>query len=216
MNPHTSFAPPRTAAASFAAVALVFSACYWLSNRLTHVRADVGTAVFEWERSIPFVEWTIVPYLSIVPFFVASFFVAQQRHELRQHAARLLALLLIALACYAAFPLRFTFARPETSGLTGLLFELLSTVDQPYNRAPSLHIGVLVVLWARFSSALAGFARFVVLGWFVLIGVSVLTTYQHHVVDVPAGFLAGWLCVLWRRTAAPTPRARPLSSPCRA
>lgn len=202
MSPQSTTTSPRTAAASLATVGLVFSACYWLSNRLTHMRADVGTAVFDWERAIPFVEWTVVPYLSIVLFFVASFFLPQARGDLRRHTARLLALLVVALACYAAFPLRFTFVRPETSGFTGLLFDVLNVVDQPYNRAPSLHIGVLVVLWARYSAALTGAVRFVVQGWFVLIAVSVLTTYQHHVIDLPAGFLVGWLCVQWLRSSA--------------
>ena len=34
--------------------------------------------------------------------------------------------------------------------------------------------------------------------WFVLVGVSVLTTYQHHFIDIPTGALLGFLCLwLW-------------------
>jgi hypothetical protein len=37
--------------------------------------------------------------------------------------------------------------------------------------------------------------RWLLHSWFALIGVSVLTTYQHHFIDLPTGALAGWLCV---------------------
>jgi membrane-associated phospholipid phosphatase len=183
------------AALALAAVSVVFGASYWLANHLTQARFDVGTAVFEWERRIPFIEWTIVPYLSIVPFFAFSFFVCRDRAELRRHVRRVLALIAVSLACFALWPLRFTFERPDTAGVFGALFDLLHFFDLPYNRAPSLHVSVVVLLWAVYADKLGGAARLAVGSWFGLIGLSVLTTYQHHVIDVPAGLLAGWICV---------------------
>ncbi|HET9208207.1 MAG TPA: hypothetical protein VFO28_18345 [Burkholderiaceae bacterium] len=179
--------PVFGAASSCALVSLAFVGAYGLANRLTSLRADVGRGVFEWERVIPFVEWTIVPYLSIAFFFIASFFVCRDRAELERHVARVLLLLTISIACYAAFPLRFQFVRPETSGAIGALFQLLTAIDLPYNRAPSLHIGMLTLLWVGFAPRLVGGWRLALHVWFAAIGVSVLTTYQHHVIDIPAG-----------------------------
>ena len=173
-----------------------YAALYALSNQVTSLRTDVGRGVFDWERSIPFVAWTIVPYLSIMVFFVGAFFVDGDRESLRRHVLRLAIVLLVSVLCYAAFPLRFTFERPRTDGLFGLLFDLLGHCDMPYNRAPSLHIGVLVLLWARFAPVLTGVWGTALRLWFALIAVSVLTTYQHHVLDVPAGALVGILALL--------------------
>src|SRR3990167_6741828 len=70
--------------------------------------------------------------------------------------------------------------------------------DKPFNQAPSLHIPLLVVLWECFARYATGLWRVLLHGWFLLISVSVLTTWQHHFIDVPTGVLAGWLCVwLW-------------------
>ena len=168
-------------------VSVGFAVAYGLANELTSLRADVGDGVFAWERGIPFWPWTIVPYLSICGFFVLSFFVGSDRAELQRHATRLLLALGIAVVCYAAFPLRFTFERPATQGMTGLMFHALTMVDLPYNRAPSMHICVLLLLWVRLLPYTGGWWRVGLHAWFVLIGLSVLTTWQHHVIDVPAG-----------------------------
>lgn len=204
-------APRSPAAGRAAAVSLAFAVGYAASNHLTGLRSDVGRAVFDWERAIPFVPWTIVPYLSIVVFFVLSFFVGHERRELERHALRLLLLLALALACYAACPLAFAFERPPVDGVPGLLFELLGALDRPYNRAPSLHIGVLLLLWVRFRPHLRGAAGVALQLWFVLIALSVLTTWQHHVIDIPAGAAAAGLCLLLtreRRAAQPIARSR--------
>ena len=191
-----------------ATISVAFGTLYWLANRLTSVRNDIGSGVFEWERAIPFVEWTIVPYISIFGFFALSFFVGRDPQALNRHVARLLLALAISVLCYAAFPLRFMFERPPTSGALGLLFEALGAVDLPYNRAPSLHISVLLILWVRFAPQLRGWLQAALHGWFALIAVSVLTTYQHHVIDVPAGLVVGGLCIaLTARQVRQRPRA---------
>lgn len=146
-----------------------------------------------------------MPYLSICAFFVLSFFIDRDGDRLRRHVLRLFIVLLVSVLCYAAFPLRFTFERPPTQGLVGLMFDVLGHCDMPYNRAPSLHISVLVLLWARFAPGLRGWWAVGLHGWFGLIAVSVLTTYQHHVLDVPAGAALGAVAIL---LTARSPRRR--------
>lgn len=93
-------------------------------------------------------------------------------------------------------------------GVFGWPFDVLAGFDKPFNQAPSLHIALLVVLWVCYQRYTQGALRWLVHGWFVLIGFSVLNTYQHHFIDLPTGVLAGWLCVwLW-----PLDRPSPLQT----
>lgn len=183
----------------------LFFASYGYANALAAARAGVPSIAFGWESAIPFWAWTIVPYWSIDLFYGISLFVCRDRRELDTQALRLLTAQVVAVSCFLLWPLRYSFVRPQTDGVFGWLFDVLLGFDKPYNQAPSLHIALLIVLWVRFAHHLRGAWRWLLHGWFALIGVSVLTTYQHHFIDIPTGLLAGWLCVwLWpERIRAP-------------
>jgi protein-tyrosine phosphatase len=179
-------------------LAPLFFASYGFANWLTAQREDVGSLVFAWESRIPLWPWTIIPYWSIDLLYGLSFLLPVSRREMDRHGLRLLSAQLICIASFLLWPLRFTFERPELAGLFGWLFDVLMGFDKPFNQAPSLHIALLLVLWTCFARHTAGLWRWLLHGWFALIGLSVLTTWQHHFIDVPTGILVGWLCVwLW-------------------
>jgi len=186
----------------------VFFATYGAANWLTSLRTDVGAVVFGWEQRIPFVAWTIVPYWSIDLFYGLSLFVCASRAELDIHARRLLTAQLIAVACFILVPLRFTFARPAVSGVPGFLFDTLSGFDKPFNQAPSLHIALLVILWVLYARHVPRSALGLLHGWFALVGLSVLTTYQHHFIDLPTGVLLGFACLWLWPDQGPSPLAQ--------
>ena len=175
-----------------------FFLSYGLANGLAAQQENVTSLVFAWENNIPFLPWTIVPYWSIDALYALSLFICATIRDVDQLAKRLLTAQVIAVACFIAFPLTFSFERPATDGLFGIMFNMLEGFDKPFNQAPSLHIALLVILWTVYARHLAHRWHWLLHGWFALIGLSVLTTYQHHFIDVPTGALLGWFCIwLW-------------------
>ena len=175
-----------------------FFISYGFANSLAASSKEVAHIVFAWERHIPFVPWTIIPYWSIDILYALSLFICTSRQELTAHVKRLLTAQVVAVICFMLFPLGFSFVRPETSGVIGWLYATLAGFDQPYNQAPSLHITLLVILWVLYPRHLPRWLVWPFHVLCVMIAVSVLTTYQHHFIDIPTGMLLGFLCVwLW-------------------
>jgi protein-tyrosine phosphatase/membrane-associated phospholipid phosphatase len=187
--------PTWLAVLLLAGMGALFFSSYGVANWLASQRAGVPSFYFGWERRIPFLPWTVVPYWSIDLLYGLSFFLWSTRPALLAHAKRLLLAQLISVACFIALPLHFAFERPRADGLPGQLFTLLGGFDKPFNQAPSLHISLLVILWSGYAAHVRGGWRWLLHVWFALIGISVLTTYQHHFIDVPTGLLVGSLCV---------------------
>lgn len=174
-----------------------FFASYGFATWFTSQRSDVGVMVFGWEYSlIPFWPWTIVPYWLIDILYGVSLFLCATRFQLDNHAKRLLTAQIVAVSSFLLYPLHFSFDRGQVEGPFGWMFDALAMFDKPFNQAPSLHIALMLLLWVVYLRALPQSWRWLVHGVFTLIGVSVLTTWQHHFFDVPTGLWLGWLC-LW-------------------
>ena len=178
-----------------ALIGALFYTSYGLSNHYAASLAYVPEVAFAWERGIPFWAWTIVPYWSLNLMYAAAFFLCRNACEQNRYAARLVSAQIIATTCFMLFPLHFGWPKPPTDGLWGWLFDSLVAFDLPYNQAPSLHIALSIIVgafyWTRFPKI-----RLPIFLWQSLIALSVLTTYQHHFIDMPTGALLGWL-VLW-------------------
>lgn len=171
-----------------AAFILIYGAC----NQITAGRTVVGTWMWNWERHIPFVPEMVIPYWSLDLFFCGAFFLCTSRVELDLLTKRLLAVIILSGACFLLFPLKMGVDRPVPSGWTAPLFQALYHNDLPYNLAPSLHISLRSLIWVFYGAHLTGWLRKAGKVWFMLIGVSTLLIWQHHVIDVATGFLMGW------------------------
>jgi len=167
---------------------LVYSGC----NHLTATRGDVPTLMFEWEPHIPFLREMVVPYWSLDLFFCGAFFICGSKVELNLLTKRLIAVTVLSGLCYLLFPLKLALPRPEPVGWTAPLFHALYFNDLPYNLAPSLHISLRSIVWVFYGAHLTGWLRSSVKVWFILIGLSTLLVWQHHLVDVASGFVMGW------------------------
>lgn len=184
------------AALWLALLAPFFYLTYGFANWLASRRDDVGSIVFSWEHNIPFVAWTIVPYWSINLFYGLSLLLNDNRQGVDRLAGRFLTAQIVAVTCFILFPLTATFVRPETTGLPGFMFAVLGGFDKPFNQAPSLHIALLVIIWDHWRHRLDRPLLPLWHGWCFLIGTSVLTTWQHHFIDIPTGALLGFFA-LW-------------------
>lgn len=162
---------------------LVWGLCNWI----TSLRSDVGTFYFGWEKSIPFVPWMIIPYMSIDLFFAGSTFLCSTKAELNTLVKRIIFAIFISAAGFLLFPLRLGYVRPETSPTFDQSFDLLAFLIGDFNLFPSLHISLRWIIWDVYRRHTRGLLKIFLGAWFVLIALSTVLGYQHHVIDVIGG-----------------------------
>lgn len=181
-------------------LAIFFYLTYNAAHSITIWRAHteiIPHIMFEWEHNIPLIPWTIIPYWSENLFYGLAIILAINHVQLSTLGKRLFATQIICVLGFLLFPLQQIniLNRPDIGGFFGWWFDSLMKFDHPYNQAPSLHIALLMVLWTFYTQRFTKKWHWFINIWSILIGASVLTTWQHHFIDIPAGMLAGSLAI---------------------
>lgn len=195
------FPPPgsveRERIFALVAVTLWFLAVYTLAGNYAKGLAYVPTAVLPWDRTIPFVDWMVIPYFFSGYLFARAFFWCRTGAEVTTLRNRMLLVIAVAGLVFLVCPLRHAFTKPAEVALPFQpLFWLLRQSDSPFNQAPSLHVTFCVLHAGVARWRFSGAARWAVWLGLGLIAASTLFVYQHHIVDVVSGLMLGALALL--------------------
>lgn len=165
---------------------IVFMVVYNLSTWYAVSLDEIPSFTFEFEKQIPFVPISIIPYMASGLFFCTVFFLCKNSYQLKILTWRMLFVTITAGIFFISFPLQFSYAKPEVSNrILEMPFSFLKTFDSPFNQSPSLHIAFAFVFWTVFKDLSKW--RVFLLVWLILLGISTLTTYQHHFIDILTG-----------------------------
>jgi len=151
-----------------------------------------ATAQLAFERRLPVFEWSEVFYFSAYIGTALAPLFARARGDLRTFCLRGLWAMAVAFPLYLALPLAAP-QRPFTPHTQlGRLLAWERTLDNPAGAFPSFHViwavlasDVLARRWQRTAWAWRS--------WAVLVAAACVTTGQHPIADVIAGFGTVWL-----------------------
>ncbi|WP_312298557.1 phosphatase PAP2 family protein [Chryseobacterium sp.] len=171
---------------------IVFAVVYNGSAWYLSILEEVPSFVFDFEKTIPFIPWTVIPYMTSGVFFCLVFFFCRNKEQLKVLTQRMIFVTVVAGIGFLLFPLKFSLLKPETeNSIFGYSFQFLKTFDSPFNQAPSLHIAYAFIFWSVFRNLKKG--RTILIIWLILLGISTLTTYQHHCIDLLTGSILAHL-----------------------
>lgn len=178
-------------AISYATFGIVYSYTGFYAASISHV----STFVFDIERHIPFMPLMIVPYMSSGLFFCLVFVVCHTHNDLMVLTKRINFMTVIAGLFFMVIPLKNSFVKPVISdSCLNYFYQFLSNWDTPFNQVPSLHIAYACVYWISVDFLKHKVVKFLLKVWLILMALSTLLTYQHHLIDVVSALCLVWVC----------------------
>jgi membrane-associated phospholipid phosphatase len=195
---------PRTIAAGIIVVYAVHLTCYQLiaavnAHRVAHRLPLPG------EARIPFVPELGLVYALGYAFPLVALFTLREAARLVRLLVAVGLTMVVAYACFLAFPVEVPRPPLEVHALGSFLLSLQYRWDTPTNAFPSLHVAYCWLIWLASSDRLPW--RVPLFAVVVAIAVSTLFVKQHYAVDVVAG-----LALAQAAWAAAGPPARGLSA----
>ena len=182
------------------AVSLSFLFVFVLCDSITASRSFRFRLDFAFEHRLPFVPALTLVYSSLYAMFGVVAFTLNTNREIDAFGCLLVLLLFVAGIGFLIVPAELAFVIPADKGRLATAFEWADRCNLTYNLLPSLHVAYAVACaeTVRKKQLLAAAWLH---GWALAIAVSAWLTYQHHLVDLVAGYLVALLlCAIWYRS----------------
>ena len=178
---------------------ILFSLIYTITNWYSASQGVTESIISIFDLSLPFIEWMIIPYLSSAIYFVTAFFYINDTLKYQQLNQHLIFAILISGWIFYLFPLYFGQTNLVIHAPWKIGFDLLYSVDQPYNQVPSLHVVYGLLLWSSLWQRFNFFINGLISIGIVMMLLSTVFTYQHRVIDVISGFALALFILLFTR-----------------
>jgi hypothetical protein len=174
------------------ALLLIYGLCGWY----THARNFVPILRFDWETHIPFIPQLVIPYLSLHTLLIAAIFFCATRTDLRILLKRTTLVTLLSAVGFILLPLGLEFPNANQSNLFAEFCEFVEKFDPTFNRFPSLHVSLAIVVWSALLWPARGRIRWAIHAWLFLIVLSTLFIHRHHVPDLLGGLATAAMAFL--------------------
>lgn len=177
----------KTKIVSFFAILMLF--LYVLSGKY-YLGAPRFLPLSEFEMNIPFIIESIWIYILMYPFIGWSIFSYQDEENFNYLLYCFLFVASISIVIFQLFPVGYPrefYPLPHVNSPSVNLFYKVRWIDSPMNCFPSLHVSLCYLFtFAHWSESKKSFLLSFVIT--TIISISTLTTKQHYIADVVAGF----------------------------
>lgn len=168
----------------------LFMVVYSGTNYLTSLREVKIRIDFGFEHRLPFVPELSIVYSSLYLMFLAVPFVLRTTSELRWFAKLMGGITIFAGVCFLLLPAEVGFDVPQDLGWFPAAFVIADQLNQTYNLCPSLHVAYSATCAEVFRRKNHRYGWPFHL-WALAVAVAAWLTYQHHLVDLIAGYALG-------------------------
>lgn len=178
--------PQNTRYLSIVLLISVFIVFYLCTNHLSLFKPRY-LPLFNWEKNIPFLPWTVVFYFLAYIQVIFTILITYKR-ELKKDTSAIICLIIFHGLFFLFYPT--IYPRPvlpaETTMLSRIGYNIITLFDSAKNCFPSLHVA-LSILAALILSKHAARLRVVSFAVTLLTIISTLTLKQHYFLDILGG-----------------------------
>jgi len=172
----------------------------WYSEANGIVGEDYSTIFYHFNQWVPFLDWTVYPYIIAYPFWGLSFFYIGYRNRHNMYVIVSLVAITFTIAGLSYFFFQSDVqAWRETSGLfertdlnftESIVFWIYNAAG-PRNANPSMHVIMswLAILGARMDKKMPLFSKIIIWVLGVAICISTQTLKQHYIIDLVTGLI---------------------------